>query len=275
MNGAFATSISPILAGAAEAERDALVVSIHDVAPANIAPVRKILAELSPRGVAKTSVLVVPDYHHEGESMKNVEFVRWMRDLERDGHEVVIHGYFHERPRRSHETLRDKFLTRFYTQDEGEFHDLSYEEAFERISRARSEFAAAGLRPHGFIAPAWLLSRDAERAAADSEMEYTTRLNTVRDLRTGVDFTSRSLVYSVRNGWRRMASLGWNKALLAAMNGRPLLRLSIHPSDCEHAEVWRQIMRFVDQLAAERQATTYRDWVSEQRMRNSADQSGS
>ena len=110
---------------------------------------------------------------------------RWLQDLEEQGHEIVIHGYFHERPRRDGENPREKFLTRFYTNDEGEFYDLDYDEAFRRITRARDEFVAAGLTPRGFIAPAWLLGSAAERAAAEAEMEYTTRLTGIRDLRSG------------------------------------------------------------------------------------------
>ncbi len=80
---------------------------------------------------------------------------------------------------RAKETLRDKFLTRFYTQHEGEFYDLGYDEALRRIASARDEFRAHGLRPRGFVAPAWLLGDEAEHAARDAQMEYTTRLRTV------------------------------------------------------------------------------------------------
>ena len=72
-----------------------------------------------------------------------------------------------------------------------------------RITRARDDFAGAGLTPRGFIAPAWLLGAAAERAAAEAEMEYTTHLTGVRDLRSGKDFRARTLVYSVRSDWRR------------------------------------------------------------------------
>ena len=83
-------------------------------------------------------------------------FVRWLQDLEAQGHEIVIHGYFHERPRQDGEKLRAKFFTRIYTNDEGEFYDLDYDEAFRRIKTARDEFVANGLKPRGFVAPAWV-----------------------------------------------------------------------------------------------------------------------
>ncbi|MGZ5003813.1 MAG: DUF2334 domain-containing protein, partial [Chthoniobacterales bacterium] len=178
----------------------------------------------------------------------------------------VIHGYFHQRPRRSNESFRAKVMTRSYTSDEGEFYDLGYNEALQRITQARDEFVAAGLRPRGFIAPAWLLSAEAERAAADAELEYTTRLTSIVDLRTGENVSARSLVYSVRSGWRRAASLAWNGTCARLLADARLLRLSLHPPDFEHAEIWSQIIHLLDRFTETRTPTTYRDWIAEQRM---------
>ena len=254
----------------AEADREALIVSVHDVAPATRAAVEKIVEELSRHRVPVCSLLVVPNYHHRGSSTEDRGFVRWLQDLEAQGHEIVIHGYFHERPRQNGEGLPEKFFTRLYTKDEGEFYDLDYEEAFRRITQAREEFAKAGLTPRGFIAPAWLLGEAAERAAAEADMEYTTRLTGVRDLRSGDNFAARTLVYSVRSGWRRVASLMWNGALARQLAGAPLARLSIHPPDRDHPEIWQQILRLTDRLIENRIATTYRDWVAEKRTRSGA-----
>lgn len=267
MTGATATSLSPIFALSAEADRQALIVSVHDVAPTTRAAAEKIITELSHHQVPVSSLLVVPNYHHRGSSMDDRGFVRWLQDLEAQGHEIVIHGYFHERPRRDGERVREKFLTRFYTNGEGEFYDLNYDEAFRRITRARDEFAKAGLTPRGFVAPAWLLGSAAERAAAAAEMEYTTRLTGVRDLRFGDNFHARTLTYSVRSSWRRVASLAWNGALARQLAGAPLARVSIHPPDRNHPEIWQQILRWTDRLVENRAATTYRDWIAERRTR--------
>ena len=265
MNAVGATALSPIFAAAASAPKRALIVSIHDVAPATRIVSEKIISELESKRVNACSILVVPDYHHGGNSTDDDSFVRWLRELEERGHEIVIHGYFHERPRGAVESWREQIITRVYTNDEGEFYDLSYEESFRRITRARDDFSAAGLRPRGFIAPAWLLGRAGERAAADAEMEYTTRLATIRDLRSGKDFHSRSLVYSVRNQWRRVSSMGWNAALYARVKRSSLVRFGIHPPDRSHPEIWRQILRLIEELAESRTPTTYQEWVADQR----------
>lgn len=265
MTGASATSLSSIFALSAEAERAALVVSIHDVAPSTQARAEQMLAELGHHGVGVCSLLVVPNYHHSGCFTEDRAFVRWLQELETKGHEIVIHGYFHERPRRAGETAFEKLFTRFYTRDEGEFYDLGYDEAFRRISQARAEFTGSGLTPRGFIAPAWLLGTAGERAAADAELEYTTRLTGVRDLRSGDNYPARTLAYSVRSGWRRGTSLAWNNILVRRLAEGPLARVSLHPPDRDHPEIWGQILRLTDRLLENRNATTYRDWIAEQR----------
>ena len=264
MTGAATTSF-PIFAAAADGEQKPLVVSVHDVAPPTRGPCEKIIAELAKKGVRVTSLLVVPDYHHTGRAMADRGFVQWLRDLETAGHEIVLHGYFHQRPRGEKESLGAKFITRTYTSGEGEFFDLAYDEALQRITRAREEFTAAGLTPRGFIAPAWLLCAEAERAATDAEMEYTTRLTSIRDLRTGRTTGARSLVYSVRNSWRRAASLLWNAMLARAVADSPLVRLSLHPPDLAQANIWSQITQLAARLAEARTPTTYRDWIALER----------
>ena len=266
MSTIAATEFLPLVATAGAAA-DSLVVSLHDVAPPTQQIATTIISELGRHGVPVCSLLVVPDYHHEGLFARRREFVTWLRGLEADGHEIVIHGYFHERLPQTKETLRDKFVTRFYTRNEGEFYDLGYEEALRRVTTARDEFRAHGLKPRGFIAPAWLLGDEAERAVCDAQLEYTTRLRNVCDLRSGIIFPARTLVYSVHNSWRRALSRNWNAALFCLLKTKSLLRISIHPPDYSQPAIWKQILGFIEATKNARTATTYQDWIAEQRLK--------
>src|SRR6266436_6623238 len=266
MSTIAATEFLPLVATAGAAA-ESLVVSLHDVAPPTQQITAAIVSELGRHGVRVCSILVVPDYHHQGFFTRHREFVTWLRGLEADGHEIVIHGYFHERPPLKRESLHDKLLTRFYTRNEGEFYDLSYEEALRRITTARDEFRAQGLKPRGFIAPAWLLGNEAERAVRDAQLEYTTRLRSVCDLRSESIFPARTLVYSVHNGWRRGLSRSWNAALFRLLKNNPLLRISIHPADYSQPTIWKQILGFIAATRSVRTATTYQDWIAEQRLK--------
>lgn len=238
-----------------------LVVSLHDVSPHTRAACAEILGELARGGVERCSLLVVPDHHHRGHFLADAKFCAWLQAQAAAGHEVVIHGYHHRRERRAEESARDKFTTRLYTADEGEFYDLDRASAAALVTKARDEFRQLDLATPGFIAPAWLLSRDAEDALRDLGIEYTTRLGSVLDFKTGITHRSQSLVWSVRRGWRRWTSLRWNAFLKQRLATNPLLRISIHPVDLQHAAIWQQIGELVTRALADREPLTYERWL--------------
>jgi predicted deacetylase len=242
-----------------------LVVSLHDVSPHTRAECALILRALAERGVPRCSLLVIPDHHHSGHMLKDAAFAEWLREQAAVGHEVVVHGYYHQRARREKETVREKFTTRLYTADEGEFYDLDRPAAAPLVARAREEFRQLGVSTTGFIAPAWLLSDEAQSALRELGCEYTTRLGSVIDLQTGRTFLSQSLVWSVRSSWRRWMSLRWNSFLYRRLAANPLLRIAIHPVDRQHPGIWQQIGELVSRALADREPLTYHAWLLRQR----------
>ncbi len=241
----------------------ALVVSLHDVSPRTRGPCERIIAGLRSAGIGRLSLLVIPDHHHRGHFAGDAAFCEWLRALVAQGHEAVVHGYFHERPARAGESLRDRLVTRSYTAGEGEFYDLDFAAARELAGKARGEFEQAGLHPLGFIAPAWLLSAEAERALRELGFSYTTRLRSVTGLRDGTVHPCQSLCWSVRAAWRRAVSRAWNAFLFSRMRSAPLLRIAVHPVDIAHPAVWRQIVRIAASANATREAMTYAQWIAE------------
>ncbi len=244
----------------------ALVVSLHDVTQFSRKACARILDELSPLGAGVCSLLVIPNYHRRGHFSDDTDFTRWLREKAQAGHEMVIHGYFHERAKPDRETAIQRFITERYTAGEGEFYDMGEADAANWIARGRSDLESAGLDPRGFIAPAWLLSQGSEAALRKSGLDYTTRIGGVLDLRSGVKHASQSLVWSVRAPWRRAMSLAWNAALFQRMRRKRLVRISIHPVDIEHAAIWRQIQRMIRSAARTHRAITYDRWIAESRI---------
>ncbi len=243
----------------------ALVVSLHDVSPQTRAECAEILAELAGLGVEKCSLLVIPDHHRRGHFLADAECAAWLRAQAAAGHELVMHGYHHQRARRAGESVSAKLTTRFYTADEGEFFDLDRAAARALVEKARADFRQLGVEPAGFIAPAWLLSAEAEAALRELGCAYTTRLGSVADLESGRVFQSQSLVWSVRSTWRRQVSRAWNALLFRRLAANPLLRISIHPVDLRHAQIWRQIRNLITRALAEREPLTYHAWLTRQR----------
>lgn len=238
-----------------------LVVSLHDVSPRTQAASADILRQLKEIGVRRCSLLVIPDHHRKGHFREDPSFCEWLREQADAGHEIIAHGYFHQRAPRGNESFLQRLTTRVYTAGEGEFYDLDRDSAFDLAGRAVAELTDAGLAPRGFIAPAWLLSGGAKEALRDLGLAYTTLLGGIVDLQGGAFHRSQSLVWSVRSAWRRQCSLLWNALLFRRMAREPLLRIAIHPVDLHAPAVWRQALALAREALAGREPLTYHAWL--------------
>lgn len=256
------TPIDPTVAG--------LVVSIHDVSPKTRVTVEQMITDLGAAGVAKTSLLVIPNHHHQGEAMADAAFVEWLREMEKAGHEVVAHGYYHLRNAKAQEGAFTKWVTRHYTAGEGEFFDLTEAEAEPLLDRGLSEFRGQGFEPKGFIAPAWLLGWDAELAVRSRGFAYTTRIATITDLPRNLVYHSRSLVYSVRAFWRRQVSLLWNWFVLYRVRYWPLVRIGLHPPDWQYPLIRSHALGCIRRIMKKRPPMTYWEWLQAQRQAEGA-----
>ena len=216
----------------------ALVVSLHDVSPRTQPVCARILDELAALGVAHTSLLVIPDHHRRGHFLADESFCEWLREKERAGHEIVTHGYYHQRARRSGESAMQKITTRIYTADEGEFFDLDRETARGLVAKANAELAQAGVHPRGFIAPAWLLGSEAEAALRELGVEYTTARH-VADCGRPLVGIAIARGACARRGAR--AEPGVERGALPRAARQPADADFDSPGRYRHAAVWRQM----------------------------------
>jgi predicted deacetylase len=239
-----------------------LVVSLHDVSPLTQILCEEILAQLRQLGIDQTSLLVVPNHHRQAAVSENSSFGRWLVRKVEAGHEPVLHGYFHQREKRDSDPFWARLTTEIYTAGEGEFFDLSTEEASIRAQRGLEDLAFLPRKIVGFIAPAWLLGANAEVAIRKLGFSYTTRLRTVRTFGRCADIRSQSLVWSTRAPWRAMMSLAWNRYLAAGLSSAPLIRIGIHPPDLEHPGVWEQVRRLAAETRRCRECVSYEKFVA-------------
>ncbi len=242
-----------------------LIVSLHDVHPGSHAAIAEQIAFLAEYGIRRSSLLVVPEFHHEGSVAQNQGFCEAVTGWRDAGHEVVLHGYYHDRVESPKETLATLFWTRLYTNREAEFLDLSREAARERLERGRALFASLGWYPTGFVAPAWLMASGLTNLLAEMGFAWTNRVSEIIPLLPGLNRVkaSQSLCYSTRAGWRRFASALWNKNLYGRLRQTDLVRLSLHPRDLEFPLLRRQIDQILRaSFKAGFQPSTYGDYVA-------------
>ncbi len=243
-----------------------LIVSLHDAHPGSAAAIAEQVAFLAGHGIKGASILVVPDFHHGAPVVKDAGFCEAVSRWQEVGHEIVLHGYYHDRQESPRETLGTLFWTRLYTKREAEFLDLTLEEARIRLRRGRELFSERGWAARGFIAPAWLMAAQVPNLCGELGFTYT---NTLRELIPLVrgggrsPLASQSLCYSTRAGWRRVASAAWNRQLFGKLRETNLIRLSLHPRDLEFPLLRRQIGQIVRAaLARGFEPSTYADYVA-------------
>jgi uncharacterized protein len=238
-----------------------LVVSLHDVSPLTQTWCEEILTQLQELGITQTSLLIIPNHHQRAPVTGDSAFRSWLTGKIEAGHEPVLHGYFHQRQKQKEDSFRAKLTTEIYTAGEGEFFDLSTEEAFLRGERGLADLAFLPRKIVGFIAPAWLLGSAAEIAIRKLGFLYTTRLGGVRTFGRNSDLQSQSLVWSTRARWRVWTSLAWNHYLVLRLARNPLIRSGIHPSDLQCSPVWEQIRQLAKAVCQGREPVSYEKLV--------------
>ncbi|MEM1057981.1 MAG: polysaccharide deacetylase family protein [Verrucomicrobiota bacterium] len=244
----------------------ALVVSLHDAHPGSIERIRGQLCALRKWGVERTSILMVPEWHHGAPTPQDPRTVELATGWQREGHELVLHGYFHDRVGLA-TTAGNLFWTRLYTNQEAEFLDLTEAEAAARLKKGRALFGELGWAGPGFIAPAWLMAPHLPATLRQLGFAYTNTLRHFLPLGGPGDAPepSQSLCWSTRASWRRTCSLAWNARLLERLlRARPpLLRISLHPDDLTFAPIREQIERSVKRaLQSGYKPTSYADYAA-------------
>jgi predicted deacetylase len=238
-----------------------LVVSLHDVSPRTQTLCEEILAQLRQSGIDQTSLLIIPNHHRRAPIREDSAFRSWLSRKIESGHEPVLHGYFHQRQKQNADSFRVRLATEIYTAGEGEFFDLSAEEASIRVRRGLEDLAFLRRKIVGFIAPAWLLGARAEIAIRELGFLYTTRLDRVQTFGRSADIRSQSLVWSTRARWRAVTSLAWNRCLALRLARAPLIRIGIHPPDLQHPGVWEQVRRLAAETSHCRECVSYEKFV--------------
>ena len=237
----------------------AVCVVLHDVAPQTWDRYIRFVALADSLRVPLT-LLVVPDFHHAGDLRRHPRFVAAMNARLARGDEIALHGYFHADDQPLRRGPVDYVMRRVYTR-EAEYYRLGVTAARERTQQGLDMFAGFGWRPAGFVAPAWLPSKETYSALAGLPLRYTSTRSLLVDLSSGQRHHAPGLVWSARGRWRRAASQLVNCGLRHRQRDAPLLRLGLHPADMEHSRIQRFWTDTLAQLLTHRAALTKSTWL--------------
>ncbi|MCA9589424.1 MAG: polysaccharide deacetylase family protein [Myxococcales bacterium] len=217
-------------------------VSIHDVSPAWEREVDLAL-ELCHAVGAKPALLVVPDFHGRAPLADSPAFCERLRELARDDHEILLHGFFHKaRPPATDDAplhgrpngLRWKFAQKVVSAGEAEFSDVSREEAAERLDAGARALRDVGLEPTGFVPPAWSMPGWLMPMLGARGFGFTEDHFAVYDPAGGRSRRSVVLNFASRTPGRLFSSALWCRVARPLGHVAPA-RVAIHPADMRFA----------------------------------------
>jgi predicted deacetylase len=241
-------------------DRGALLVTLHDVTPAHADRLARAERRLAALGLPAVTYLFVPNYHGHSPAEADPTFLDWCRAPRPFGVDWMLHGYFHrEDPGRAHpRTIVDWWARTFMTDGEGEFLALHGRALDNRLRAGIDAFTACfGMRPTGFVAPAWLYNDDLLPALARARVRITESHFHVFDLNASRALPSPVVTWASRSLLHRQAARTMAAATRRLCQRAPLLRVALHPSDFDHAPIVDSICRTIDAVRAGRRVITY------------------
>ena len=228
--------------------RVGLLVSIHDVTPAFETAVARLWTMCRAQGVTP-ALLVVPDWHGQWRLNDHPHYLSWLRAAAGEGAEVVLHGLRHDEaglPR----TAIDHLRAAGRTNREGEFLTLDTTAARGRIAAGLEALREAGLRPTGFVPPAWLAREATHQAVREAGLDFSEDAGSVRLHATNRRLSGPVIRWSARSTWRAATSAAVAAARFHLLVGHPLVRIALHPQDLDHpivaASVAQELTRWLE-----------------------------
>jgi predicted deacetylase len=240
----------------AETPERQLLISLHDITPVHEPRIVKALALLEEFGVADAALFVVPRWHGTADLPDHPDFVARIRARQDAGAEVFLHGLRHDEAD-TERTAMQHMRAFGRTDCEAEFLSLSAKAADERIGEGMDMFDSLGLRPVGFVPPAWFHGAGLEAVLRGRGFLASEDAWSVIRVADGRRTRAPAVQWSARTRYRALASVAIAAIRLPLEQGRSLLRLAIHPPDLEVSYVADSVRRALEYLLARRTTTTY------------------
>jgi uncharacterized protein len=234
-----------------------LLVSIHDVSPAQAPAVARLWSLCVERDITP-ALLVVPNWHGEWPLERHPRFVEWVRARAADGAEIALHGERHDEvglPRR----LADRWRAWGRTDAEGEFLTLDASAARARLARGLELLRQLGLEATGFVPPAWLAREVTHQAAAAAGLAFSEDGRSVLLLPLLKRVRSPVVRWSTRTRTRTWGSVGVAGARSLLQHRARFPRIALHPGDLDHPATTRSVVQTLDRWLRRHSPGSYAD----------------
>jgi hypothetical protein len=157
----------------------------------------------------------------------------WVRELQAQGHEIYLHGFFHltgAGAKDESSSVKKAFRQRVVSQGEAEFAGLQPSDAERLLDDGLSVLESAGLRPTGFVPPAWSMSPWLLPMLGARGLSFCEDHFFVYDPVKARRRPNVVLNYASRSPARLFSTVAYCRA---AVHATPLLggRVAIHPKD--------------------------------------------
>jgi predicted deacetylase len=251
----------------AAAHGTAVIVSLHDVAPASARATKRWVQLLEPLQVPLTFLLIPGPWH--GSGFNDVgddgeDLAAWLRARQDLGDEMSLHGWCHRADVPGPPARR--LVGTIVARGAAELWALDRVQARHRTQRGLAVLAGQDLRIEGTTPPGWLAGRPAIAGLADAGLGYTT------DHAGLMDFTSRRRLFAPALCHRPAPPTAGRPSFGEAAGRRVLagawrwpaagrsIRIGLHPADLERPGLGETAVRAVARcLEAGAEPITYRE----------------
>jgi len=235
-------------------------VAIHDVTPRWTREIERLLSWAGEAGV-RPALLVVPNYHGNWPIAEHQDFCAKLRVLQACGHDVLLHGYYHDsvteranastqaagcRKRHAVDSMFRAANAFIYQQlissNEAEFMGIEAEQADGLLERGARDLEGVGLRIDGFVAPAWSMPSWMRESIFKRGWRITEDHLRIYDSQSRRAQTGMLVNYATRTRLRLATTLAAGR-LGRLCPSRVLVRVAIHPADVTVAILREEIQR--------------------------------
>lgn len=154
-------------------------ISIADITPENIKNINYIVAELENIGICKLNLGIVPNNMEKEDISGCSEIIKLVRRQKRIGSDIIMHGYSHTMHEPSGWGLKDILFGKIIGREQAEFLNLNSAGSQFLLEKGIEMFYKLGIKPDGFLPPAWVVSSAAEKEIL-RKFNYCINFNNIR-----------------------------------------------------------------------------------------------